>query len=479
MRLRSWLLLIAGLVLLPSSARAQALLMTPVPCAQDCAPPIFPLPSLMRGRAPDVPVLFAGSLGSLRFNQAGLAVGLQGQTWSADPFLLPQVQMPSNEMPLPPPPALVRAQAPEVPPVIFTGFLSHPRYDDGGLYFGVEGVLWTTNHPLGSQTVGSRGFLDLDGSVTGTPHTFVGSGAEALNTSQLLGPTSQQAGWNLFAGYRFQGGVVVELGWLHLIQAPLHATASLLPPNLQPGAQFENTFLFSPVTNFTTLWAGPAQKFPQGDPGATFGIWNGASFMQIELVQRFDIYQINARLPIFETADYRTYGIFGPRIAWVWDQFRWTTVATDQFGNSGPEFTALYTNTVSNRMYGIHAGWGGDWWLGSTPIGGFAFTFEAEAALYADMVRTSASYALGDGTAESGRSLRKTLLAPGLEARLGLWYYPWEAISINIGYDVITFFNTMSSQKPIDFNLGQVDAAYNYQFFRYFQGLRFGITFVF
>jgi len=66
-----------------------------------------------------------------------------------------------------------------------------------------------------------------------------------------------------------------------------------------------------------------------------------------------------------------------------------------------------------------------------------------------------------------------------VEARIGLWYYPWEAISVNIGYDVITFFNTISSQRPIDFNLGQVDPQYNYQFFRYFQGLRFGVTFVF
>jgi len=68
---------------------------------------------------------------------------------------------------------------------------------------------------------------------------------------------------------------------------------------------------------------------------------------------------------------------------------------------------------------------------------------------------------------------------PGAEARLGLWYYPWEGISIDIGYDIITFFNTYSSQRPVDFNLGQVDPAYNYQFLRYFHGVRFGITFVF
>ena len=474
MRLRSWLLFIAGLLLLPSSVRAQAVLLAPDSDAQQSGPaPVFRLSALMASEASNAPAMFAGSFSSMRFNPSGLSVGLQDGMWSESPTTL----IPSDPVSAPSP--VVRAQMPEVPPVDFTGFLSHPRYDDGGIYVGLEGVLYSTNRPLTSQTVAIRGFRDLDGSVTGTPGTFVGSKQEALNTEQLMGPGVQQPGWNLFIGYRFQSGVVVELDWLHLVQGIYHASASLISPTFNTGANFENTFLFSQVNNFSTLWAGPPQKFPQGDPGATFGIWNGASYEQIEFIQRFDVYQLNIRIPGFETADYRTYGIFGPRIAWVWDEFLWTAAATDQFGNGGPAFTAIYHNYVSNRMYGIHAGWGGDWWLGQTPIGGFAFTFEAEAALYADMVKMNAGYELADGSVSSTRSGRKTTLAPGLEARLGLWYYPWEAVSINIGYDVISFFNTMSSHQPIDFNLGQVDPQYNYQFFRYFQGLRFGITFVF
>lgn len=475
MRMRIWLLFIAGLLLLPPSARAQALLLAPMSCAQESdAAPIFALPALLSGNAPAVPVLFTGSFSSLLYNKDGLSAGLQDGIWRVSPA------MPiSTEAPPAPPPPVMRGQMPDVPPVIFTGPLSHPRYDDGGLYTGLEGILYSTNRPLASQSVAIRGFLDLDGSVTGTPGTYVGSKQEALNTEQLMGPGVQQPGWNLFLGYRFEGGVVVELDWTHLVQGVYTATAALISPTFNVGNQFQNTFLFSPVNNFSTLWAGPAQKFPQGDAGATFGIWNGASYEEIRFIQRFDLYQLNVRLPIFETADYRTYGIFGPRIAWLWDEFLWTTEATDQFGNGGPEFSAIYHNYVSNRLYGMHFGWGGDWWLGSTPIGGFAFTFEAEAAMYADMVKMNAGYELADGSVSSTRDGRKTTLSPGLEARLGLWYYPWEAVSINIGYDVISFFNTISSQQPIDFNLGQVNPQYNYQFFRYFQGLRFGITFVF
>lgn len=473
MRLRRGLLLIAGLLALPASARAQASLLAPESGPAGAAPgPMFALPALPPSHPIDVRVLFDGSLSSLSFNPSGQQLGLEDAAWGPSaPLPLP--------IALPPDVSTARGQMPDVPPEIFTGPLSHPRYDDGGLYVGLEGVLYSTNRPLASQTVAVRGFLDLDGSVTGSPGTFVGSKQEALNTEQLMGPGVQQPGWNLFIGYRFQGGIVVELDWLHLIQGTYNASASLISPTFNTGNNFQNTFLYSPVNNFSTLWAGPPQKFPQGDAGATVGIWNGASYEAIQFIQRFDVYQLNARIPLWETADYRTYGIFGPRIAWLWDEFRWTAEATDQFGNGGPQNTAIYHNYVSNRLYGLHCGAGWDWWLGDTPIGGLAFTFEGEAALYADMCKENAGYVLGDGSVSSTRAGRITTLSPGLEARIGLWYYPWEAISVNVGYDVMSFFNTISSQQPIDFNLGQVNPQYNYQFFRYFQGFRFGVSFVF
>src|SRR5687767_11613953 len=70
----------------------------------------------------------------------------------------------------------------EVPPAIFTGPLSHPRYEEGGFFIGFDFIYWKTNRTLASMTVASRGFLDIDGSVLGQgPNRFQGSGEEALN----------------------------------------------------------------------------------------------------------------------------------------------------------------------------------------------------------------------------------------------------------------------------------------------------------
>ena len=68
---------------------------------------------------------------------------------------------------------------------ISRGPLSHPRYERGGIFGGIQGLYWREGRPLASQTVAFRGFVDVDGSVTGTPGTFVGSHSDALNVNQL------------------------------------------------------------------------------------------------------------------------------------------------------------------------------------------------------------------------------------------------------------------------------------------------------
>jgi hypothetical protein len=98
--------------------------------------------------------------------------------------------------------------------------------------------------------------------------------------------------------------------------------------------------------------------------------------------------------------------------------------------------------------------------------------------LYLDLAKTNASYQLEDRSISSSRSRRFNTLSPGAEGRLGLWWYPWEGISLQLGYDVMTFFNTISSHRPIDFNLGTVDPEYTHQFFRWFYGIHAGISFV-
>lgn len=376
--------------------------------------------------------------------------------------------------------ALGQGMSYEVPPTIFTGPLSHPRYEDGGIYVGFGYLYWNSGaRPLASQQVAIRGFKDTNGTITGTVGAYVGNQEEALNTNQLQGPSTYQPGWDLHIGWRTQGGIVIEANWKHLTAVQYHASASIIPHDFNVGQQLENTFLFSPVSNFPNDFAGADQNVPQGTPGATYGIWNAASLMQLTFTQRFDIYQVNVRMPMNETQDHRTYALFGPRVVWIWERFAWRSVDTDVVGNTAGDTIATYSNVVSNRMYGVHAGFGNDWFLGTTPIGGLAFTFELESGLYANLVKARAAYTLEDRSASYNRGRNFASLVPSVEGRVGLTWYPWEAISMSVGYDVMMFFNTMASPKPIDFNLGLIDPQYEHYFFRWYHGINFNISFVF
>ncbi len=368
--------------------------------------------------------------------------------------------------------------AQSVPSATFTGPFSHVPYDDGGVYVGFQLMYMNTNRPLASQVIAQRGFRDLTGSL-GPQNTFYGSKDTALETNQLMGPGLYQPGWDLFLGYRFSNGLAIELGWRHLREARYSAAASILPANGNFGNNLADTFLFSPVNNFGNFWAGADPNVNGAAPATTYGIWNAASAMQIDFTQRYDVYQATARFEMTQTENYRSYALIGPRIAWIWDRFQWRTVSADDTGNSSPDTAALYSNTISNRLYGVHFGLGNDWYLGSTPIGAFALTLDFEAGVYLDLAKTRASYLRLDYGAVSTRGRRLNALSVGGDFRAGLWWYPWEAVSIQVGYDFQAYLNTISSPQPVDFNLGTVDPEYQHQFFRHFNGLRFGISFVF
>lgn len=368
----------------------------------------------------------------------------------------------------------------DVPPKLFVGPLSNPRPEEGGLYVGFNFVYMRTNRPMPiSQSVAIRGIMDRDGAISGTPGTILGSGEEALNTDQLRGPGVWQPGWDLWIGWKFRDGVAVELGWRHLVEARYRAFAQIQPPDGLLIGQLESTFFFAPVVNFGTDWAGASPNIPAGTPATTFGIWNAASLMSIEFIQRYDIYTLNARFPVVQTDNYRSYGLFGPRIVWIWERFKWRTVDADIDGVTSAETSAVYSNMVSNRMTGLHAGVGHDWYWGSTPIGAFAFEFDIEGGLYLDMAKTTAKYEREDRAVSSGRHRRINALVPSVEARAGIKWYPWEGISVALGYDVQTYFNTVASPRPIDFNLSTVDPEYRHVFFRWYHGLRLGVSFSF
>jgi hypothetical protein len=375
-------------------------------------------------------------------------------------------------------PANVRAQYYEVPPVVFTGPLSHPRYEEGGIFVSAQGLYWRQSRPLSDQQVAVRGFVDVDGSITGKTGAFVGSGTEALNVSALQGPGSWEPGLNLNLGYRFESGLVFQVGWYHLVNSTYSATASLAPRNLSAPNNLADTFLFSPVFNFPINFSGPGQKLAIGNPGATFGIWNAASLETIQFKQRFDMGEFTARIPIWQTENYRNYGLVGPRGVTMWEQFKWRTVSADVNGLSNNGTIADYRNTVSNRLYGVHLGCGNEWFLGDTPAGAFSVHLDLEAAFYYDFVKARASYELADRSTAAGRKRNLSALVPEVEARLNFCWYPWEAVQVKIGYDIFAFFNTVASPKPIDFNYGTIDPGYT-SFSRLFHGLTFGIGVVF
>ncbi len=370
----------------------------------------------------------------------------------------------------------------EVPPSTgyFPGPLGHPRYEDGGFFVAVEFVYWNQTNPLRNQNVAIRGFVNDDGTATlpnQTPGTFNGSGNLALSTSQIQ-RQEFQPGTNLVAGWRFENGWVLQAGWLHLMESRYAAGASIIPQAHAVGPLLDDTFLFSGVFNFTPAYAGPQNRTGTGNPGAVFGIWNGASEETIQYVQRFDQYDMTLRVPIWQTASHRQYALIGPRIVHFFDRFTWRTTAEDVTGITVASDAATYSNTVSNTMYGLHAGGGHDWWLGNTPIGGFSVSVDGEAALYYDFVKERAKYELGDRSTAATNNHNTGTFAPGLQGKVSLWYYPVEAIQIRIGYDVLAFFNTISSPYPIDFNFGQIRPAYQSQG-RLLSGFSLGIGFVF
>ena len=151
----------------------------------------------------------------------------------------------------------------------------------------------------------------------------------------------------------------------------------------------------------------------------------------------------------------------------------------DVNGMADATSAADYSNIVSNRLYGPHLGWGNEMYLGSTPIGAFAVSVDFDTALMMDIVKERAKYELEDRSISASRKRDEYTLVPELSANIGIWWYPIQAIQVRIGYDVMTFMNTIGSRQPVDFNYGALAPEWNHIPFRFFDGFRAGIGFVF
>lgn len=337
---------------------------------------------------------------------------------------------------------------------------------------------------------------------------FVGSGAPALDVSQLHQRNSYEPAMKFDLGWKFRDGSSVSLSWFYIAEAQYRAGASLAPPGLGPGAnadailgaRLENTFLFSPVYNFPPEYAGADFKIDV-QPGTqsnirgrdinvnsqtAFGIWNAATVMTLEFRQRFQQWDITYRDPVWETENHRLNAIAGARFAWIWEKFKWVTYSegVDDKGTadtrddtiiSGPQFNGVYSNVVSNRMYGAFAGCEDEWYLGH----GFALQVRTLAALLADTVKERAKYetqAKYLGLPENKYARNEWKLVPQLQATAGLMWYPTEFVQLWLGYDFMVFFNTVASPRPIGFDYLNINPSWT-TVNRIFDGGQAGISF--
>jgi hypothetical protein len=349
--------------------------------------------------------------------------------------------------------------------------------DEGFFFFG-GGGLYRQRNTLRNQGIAFRGILDETGLIAGVPGQFVGSLAPALNTSNIQGPKQIQPGTIIGGGYRFRDGSALSLSILKLWSANYTAAATLVPPINLLTADVTNTYLFSPVYNFPIEYSGPQSDIP-GIPGAAYGVWNGADVMTIDFEQFNTVVDLTYRVPIHETENWRTYGLFTGQFVQFWERFRFRSYDADATGLTLPMDVATYTNIVSNLLYGPLIGCGNECYIGH----GFSVSLDLQAGLLFDRAKMRAKYQIGqresfyDGP-QRKRSNNDYTLVPEVRGTFNLWWYPYEGIQVRAGYDLMTFFNTFGMDQPISYNYGALDPDYR-RVFRFIDGVTFGIALIF
>lgn len=370
------------------------------------------------------------------------------------------------------------AYSPPDPQLPIPTWANGNRPEEGGFYTAAEFMMIRQTNPLRNQTIAYRGFVDADGSISGIPGTFEGSGQEALNARNASGPMTYQPGFKIDLGWKFSGEVesaTISLSWMFFIEAKYNAQASLAYPFLQSGAALTNTFLFSPVYAFPSDYSGPPFKVAGGDAFAAFGIWNAASLETIQFTQKLQQWDITWRQPYYSTETYRISGLMGARFMWIWENFLWKTFDLDQFGNNGPLDTGVYSNIVSNRMYGPFIGCSQEWYVGH----GFACQLDLGTAAFLDVVRELIHYEFADRTVapQSKLGRRDYTVAFEFTGMAGMAWYPIEGVQLRAGYDLWLLLNSVAAAQPVNFNWGS--PAYKYSnIIRTFDGFNVGVALV-
>ena len=361
---------------------------------------------------------------------------------------------------------------------------------DNGFYGFTEALILTGNRPLGEQIIATRGLVDTRGLISaapdGTPRpgTYIGSGAVALSTADFS-RRSWTPGFSVGVGYKFDDGMSIWASYSHLTDTKYHAGATLATPFAQNRPDLADSFLFAPVYNFPPQFAGPRVKTAQEnfvggglpDPNAGgnfYGIWNGASVMDIQFDSWFNQAEIGVRMPLFQTEYSRIYGLAGGRYAMILERFKWRTVSFGVDGNVEPRDVANYNNTLSQRAYGPFIGCGHEAYVGRS----LSVSVDTTAALLLGIAKERAKYKLGDrypNSIQNKLSRNEFEVVPNLNASVNLMWYPIEGVQMRVGYSAMTYFNTKYMQEPIGFNYSSVDPAYGTQFLRIYHGVNVGL----
>jgi hypothetical protein len=383
-------------------------------------------------------------------------------------------------------------------------WLSAPLGDPGkpGVFTFAEATILTQSWTLGNQLVAWRGLLDTTGVISGTPGTYLGSGARALSTGDL-GRSSWAPGINLGIGYKLDDGSTVHFRVMKQAQQDYNATASGATPFARSNANLSDTFLTAGVFNFPPQYAGPRRKTAyegtrvgdivdifgnvvilNGQPllvgrtvpeGAFYGIWNGASVMTISYTTDYTEAEFGGRVPLFESRTSKIYGLGGMRFHHFLERFNWRTTSFSVDGSAGPQDSAEYRNNLSQRLYGPYMGCAHDVYLGNR----FSVSAEMTGGVFANVIKRRAKYSLTDESIQNKRSTNDLGLAATGGAAAHLWWYPTKGVQVRVGYTANTFWNTERMKDPIAFNYGALDPVYGTQYFRIIHGLEFGFSLFF
>ncbi|MFO0938438.1 MAG: hypothetical protein U0798_18195 [Gemmataceae bacterium] len=355
---------------------------------------------------------------------------------------------------------------------------SNPR--ESGVFIAGELVYLSQTRTMRNQIIATRGFFDSGGLITGTPGQFIGSNSVALQTDDL-GRSTFAPGYRITAGWKTEDNVSFYVTFMQTGNASYNAGASITPQFFKGPANLADTFITAPVFNFPPDYAGPLNKLQfdvtSGQPGNAYGIWNAASEMTIDYIQRYTTGDIGTRVPMLETEYSRVYGTGGIRYAWFYERFIWRTVSRDVNGLAGPSDSAEYKNTISQRSYGPFIGCGHEIYLGKT----LAISGDVSVAGLFGVAKELVKYELGDPVFPTQNKRKRSTFefVPNTNVEVNATWYPLEGVQLRAGVMANMFFNTVSMKDPVAFNIRNHHAQYGTQVFRLVYGFNVGAGFFF